>query len=296
MRARTKQTKDIMGMIAGNSCDAVSTHTSHLVKSLDASAREEILKSINHTVTVPVEHVAVMKSTLNLTWNLTRDIRRWLNTLKISLTYEGKTRDVMKEWIGSGLCCEEIPASVLKEKKMVIELRRWCYLYNLVGYVLKYLDDLKSTNLIYDHPFIPTYEVHLKTGGDHGGASFKTTFQIANVLNPNQPNNTVMFSITETKDHRTNILLCLERYKAHIEQFRKVKWEGKTFRVFIFGDYEFLCALYGRSGASGRHLCLWCEISSNMLKIKLSDRVESYPLRTLLINIYKYLKIIPILI
>ena len=49
LRAQTKQTKGIMGMIAGNSCDAVSTQTSHLVKSLDASAREEILKSINHT-------------------------------------------------------------------------------------------------------------------------------------------------------------------------------------------------------------------------------------------------------
>ena len=165
-------------MIAGNSCDAVSTQTSHLVKSLEDSAREEIVKSINHTVTVPVEHVAAMKSTLNLTWNLTHDIRRWLNTFNISIACEGKTQDVMKEWIGSGLCCEEIPASVLKEKKMVIELRRWCYLYNLVGYVLKYLNDLKSTNLIYDHPFIPTDEVHLKMGGDHGGASFKAIFKL----------------------------------------------------------------------------------------------------------------------
>ena len=111
-----------------------------------------------------------MKSTLNLTWNLIHGIRRWLNMFKISLACEGNTPDVTKEWIGSGLCCEEIPASVLKEKKMVIELRTWCYLYNLVGYVLKYLNDLKSTNLIHDHPFIPTDEVHLKIGGDHGGA------------------------------------------------------------------------------------------------------------------------------
>ena len=122
---------------------------------------------------------------------------------------------------------------------MVIELRTWCYLYNLVGYVLKYLNDLKSTNLLYDHPFMPKDEVRLKIGGDHGGSSFKASFQIANVLNPNQPNNTVIFSIMEAKDYRTNLLLCLERFKAHIEQFRKVKWEGKCFRTFLFGDYEF---------------------------------------------------------
>ena len=44
---------------------------------------------------------------------------------------------------------------------------------------------------------------------------------------------------------------------------------------------EFLCAMYGLSGASVRHPCLWWEISSDMLKVKLLDRVEKYPLRTL---------------
>ena len=38
----------------------------------------------------------------------------------------------------------------------------------------------------------------------------------------------------EAKDHRTNLLLCVERYKVHIEQFRKVTWEGKTFRSSLF--------------------------------------------------------------
>ena len=86
---------------------------------------------------------------------------------------------------------------------MVIELRTWCYLYNLVGYVLKYLNDLKSPNLIYDHPFTPAI-------------------------------NTVVFSIMEAKDHSTNLLLCVERYKSHIKQFRNVKWERKTFRSCLF--------------------------------------------------------------
>ena len=39
--------------------------------------------------------------------------------------------------------------------------------------------------------------------------------------------------------------------------------------------------MYGLSGASGRHPCLWCEISSDMMKVTLSDRVGKYPLRTL---------------
>jgi hypothetical protein len=35
----------------------------------------------------------------------------------------------------------------------------------------------------------------------------------------------------------------------------------------MFGDYDLLCTLYGISGASGRHCCLWCSITSDQLKI-----------------------------
>ena len=129
---------------------------------------------------------------------------------------------------------------------MVIELSTWCY--------------LKSTNLLYDHPFIPKDAVRLKICGDHGGSSFKASFQIANVLNPNQPNNTVIFSIMEAKDYRTNLLLCLERFKAHIEQFRKVKWEGKCFLIFLLGDYVlcmcYVCTMYVLCAIYVLYICM----------------------------------------
>ena len=35
-------------------------------------------------------------------------------------------------------------------------------------------------------------EIHIKIGGDHGGGSFKISFQVANVENPNQKDNTVV--------------------------------------------------------------------------------------------------------
>lgn len=64
----------------------------------------------------------------------------------------------------------------------------------------------------------------------------------------------------------------------------------KKVRVFLCGDYEFLCRLYGLSGASGlihtlchycdyitfinvgRHCCLWCLITSSQLKLPPSSR------------------------
>ena len=134
VRSRSKQNKELMAITSGDSVEAVSTQTSHLVKSLDVSTRESILAVFKSTITIPEDHVATMKSTLNLPWNLLRDVRRWLQTFNVKMASELKTRDVMKEWTGSGLCDEEIPATVLKGKNMTIELRPWCYLFNLVGY------------------------------------------------------------------------------------------------------------------------------------------------------------------
>lgn len=34
-----------------------------------------------------------------------------------------------------------------------------------------------------------------------------------------------------------------------------VSFRGKKFRIFGFGDYEYLCKMYGLAGASGKQLC-----------------------------------------
>ena len=46
--------------------------------------------------------------------------------------------------------------------------------------------------MIINYPFIEN-EIHIKIGGDHGGGSFKMSFQVANVGNPNRKDNTVVF-------------------------------------------------------------------------------------------------------
>ena len=93
----------------------------------------------------------------------------------------------------------------------------WCYLYNFVGHVIAHLNSLKECNLLVAHSFIPEDEIHVKIGGDHGGGSFKMTYQVANVDNPNKLDNTVIFSIFEAKDSRANLRICLERFKAHFK-------------------------------------------------------------------------------
>ena len=60
--------------------------------------------------------------------------------------------------------------------------------------------------MIIIYPFIKN-EIHIKIGGDHGGGSFKMSFQVANVENPNRKDNTVVFSIFEAKDVSISSLL-----------------------------------------------------------------------------------------
>ena len=103
--------------------------------------------------------------------------------------------------------------------------------------MLHYLNGLQETNLLVNTAFIPDDEIFLKIGRYHGGGSFKTSFQVANVEHPNKPENTV-FSVTEAKDNKSNLMLCLERFKTHIAMFEKVKWSDGVFKVLLFGDYQ----------------------------------------------------------
>ncbi|XP_065679210.1 uncharacterized protein LOC124815080 isoform X1 [Hydra vulgaris] len=97
-------------------------------------------------------------------------------------------------------------------------------------------------------------------------------YQVVNTLNPNSTENTIVFNIFESKDLRVNIKVGMTRFQKQIEDLQTMKYRGNNIRVFIFGDYEFLCALYGISGASGKHCCLFCHATANEMKVFKNER------------------------
>ncbi len=148
---------------------------------------------------------------------------------------------------------------------------------------------------------IPADEIWIKLCGDKGGGSFKMCFQICNVPHPNSPANTCAFCVFEAPDSFTNLKVGLQRFQDQVDNLQNRKWRyklnttqivimlwcvrvyrGKTIRVFLSGDYEFLCNIFGLSGASGktnnlnihtshknwigRHNCLWCLVTSEQLR------------------------------
>ena len=49
----------------------------------------------------------------------------------------------------------------------------------------------------------------------------------------------------------------------------------------MFGDYDFLSQMYGLSGASGKHPCLWCTVTSQQMQLPPSQRTVAVVERTL---------------
>ena len=61
-------------------------------------------------------------------------------------------------------------------------------------------------------------EVHVKIGGDHGGGSFKMSYNIANVANPNSKDNVLVFSLFETKNYQINMKTGLSRFSQQLDE------------------------------------------------------------------------------
>ena len=71
---------------------------------------------------------------------------------------------------------------------------------------------------------IPEDEIWFKIGGDKGGGTFKMTVQIVNVLHPNSPNNTCVFSIFEAPDSVTNLEVMANMFRQQVNALESMDW------------------------------------------------------------------------
>ena len=127
--------------------------------------------------------------------------------------------------------------------------------------------DEKGMMLTWHTRQIPHDETLVKVGADHGGNSFKMTLQISNFERPNSKSNTFLCCLFEGKDTCENLATILGEYSQQLNELRQMEWYRKKVGTFVFGDYDFLCKMYGISGAAGVHPCIWCTVSkANMQK------------------------------
>ena len=131
---------------------------------------------------------------------------------------------------------------------------------HLPSFVEDLLDEFHHQNLLtWQHGAIPEDELWIKIGGDHDGGSFKLCLQLVNVDHPNSKHNTFIISLFNEKDSTVNLQRVFsEVFRDDILDLQSMVWHDKRVRLFLCDDYDFLCKIYGLSGAQGVHPCLWC--------------------------------------
>ena len=98
------------------------------------------------------------------------------------------------------------------------------------------------------------------------------TLQILNTSNPNSREQTVVVVCFESKDSRRNLDTGLGKIKDSINKLKDSKWKDKKIVLTLFGDYQFLCNMYGLSGPCGKYPCLWCHIEKEDIQNEVSSK------------------------
>lgn len=134
-----------------------------------------------------------------------------MKTFDINVPSQHKQRKVANAWVGDGIVTEDCPFTFpVKEKSNERQICSVIFLHCRNGKL--------------NHTQVKNNEIHIKVCGDHGGGSFKASYEIVNVDKPNSKDNTVVFSIFEAKDYRSNLKIGLLRFKSQIDRLQEMEW------------------------------------------------------------------------
>ena len=227
------------------------------MKRLHKKEQDLLLKDAGLTCAVSTRHgtTLAVKTDLHLPWYRLRKLRQRLSSFGVLLESEAVMRQQAKTALPTELIAEEVP---LADKSGSISLKPMVRFPSIPERVLHYITQHKRVESLCWHTEKSQAEVWIKLGGDHGGGSFKLSFQLGNTHHPNLVKNPVPFLIFAAKDTAANLATTFLPYSDQVMALQRQKWEGRTIHVLMFGDYGFLCTCYGLSGPSGNRPCLFC--------------------------------------
>eukprot|EP00117_Sycon_ciliatum_P035782 scpid24552/ scgid0050/ len=249
LRQREATIKQLKEAISGGTAESVFAQDAHSLKVRSKDEKNELLKEAGCAPkTLPDDVRLAIKADLQLPWSGLRKLTRYMKGAGVPIESEHRMRDKIKASLPFDLECRE---ELLVEKSGTLKMCPVASFADLKGIILHYIHLNEDAR---------THEVWVKIGGDFGDESFKFCFQIANVVHPNSTDNTVPFLIFKAKDNASNLDTLLKAYHSQIKELAsgKVTWKGRVVNLYLFVDYEFMCKVYGISGASGVRSCLFC--------------------------------------
>ena len=262
--------------VAGPSTSAADVQFSTDLKLVPSERRRKIAEKagIRSKIKLTARETLALKEKGGLSGRQCRRYGKALKEVGVTLANEHSVRDMakniasdfmkvdLKEFVDGEGNEKEVPFGRVSDLKTFVDSR---------------LDDYEKNGFLTWHGTIPENEIWVKIGGDHGKNSFKLTLQIANTQKPNSHQNTIVIAMAAVKDSHENIVRFLAGGLGEdLASLSQHTWKDKTFRVFINGDYEYLCKMFGLSGPQGTHFCLWCLVSKSQ-----KDNTETYQKRNL---------------
>ena len=284
-RRRTTEIQQVRQVLAGGKEGAKNQQAAEL-RVLSKSSQDDLLVAAG--IKPPPGQVGAscglaIKADLRLPWFQMRKLTRWLKHLGLSMQSERAMREYIAEELPFELLAERIPLSVRKSaKEQSIEERPVVRFQDLCQLVMHYIKQHSDAGQLTWHDgAIPATNLSVKLGGDHGGGSFKMSFQLANAPSPNAVKNTVVFLAASAKDTYSNLCTLLQPFTGEVLQLSTSVFEMHRVRVTMFGDYELQTTLYGLSGSSGVHPCLHCTITKADKQKPAGNRSQTAEKRTL---------------
>ncbi|XP_065192129.1 uncharacterized protein LOC135823213 [Sycon ciliatum] len=289
-RRRTAELRSLTESVCGGSAGA-SAQTVAILRRMSSDEQMDLLREAGLAPHSPEAGIGLaIKADLMLPWNQLRKLRQWLKQCGVKFESERKMRTTLAAALPP-YTAKDVPMVVKKQ----IALAPVVYMPSLEVVINHYLQLYKDRGLLTWHDgAIPESEVWIKLGGDHGGDSFKFSMQVANLQHPNSPDNTVPLCVFHAKDTPANLETALGMYRDEVlHLISHGKWEGKRLVLFIFGDYEFQCSMYGLSGPSGLRPCLHCHCKKKSMETPVLQREpeDSVPrsLATLSSNLLEFI-------
>ena len=177
MQRRSAEIRQAKDLVCGGTA-GVGKQDAYELRSMSQIDREKFLKSAGVSPCAPSSHSGLaLKADLHMPWNQLRKLRRWLKSFGCEIESENTMRQQLAEEVpafyASEMCPFTLPSSDVVSSPMVVAC-------NLTEIVLVFLDQYEEAGMLTDHGIIPQDDIWVKLGGDHGGRSFKLSFQICN--------------------------------------------------------------------------------------------------------------------
>ena len=234
------------------------------VKRLKKEELDEFLEcsGIDRKIEIPSDDIVSMLTHANLSITQLRQMKPYFKKNGVLWPEDEKQREIIQDITEGYYDTQTLEYTDKDGKEVQVPVS---YVKNVEKLVLDRLEKLHQFNLL-ENNGIPEDEIWIKFGGDHGKGSFKFTLQICNVRNPNSKSNTIVLLKADIKDTYDNLFTLMTFISSQIEELKRLTWKGKKMRVFVCGDYDFYCKVFGIAGATGTHFCIWCDITKKQLQ------------------------------